>query len=386
MTTESLDSTNRACPLCTARMASFCADLNYALFDDMEISGKMRLAKCSACGIYFNDTLAKPDDFQKYYASNDYYSEARSCGSGGYSKTDAERYERIFAEMEPFINIGNPAILDFGCGQGGMLRWLKERGHENLVGIESGDRCRKHVRSTLHIPAYKSVSQIEDFSADIIILSHILEHLWSPGEILRELQRISHEASIFYMEVPNPQAYLEKEFVWEKLYFEHINHFTEQSLNRLAADNQIFCRKTGRVPFATDAEECLFLIGSQTREKADLHHLKYLNRVIPPATRPAESVILPLLEKAGRISIWGISLYAQLVLGSYPELIEKVVFLFDGSNAKIGRKIHGKMIRSSNDLSLLGAEDILMIPKSPYLNEMKGHLKKTGFPGRVQIF
>ncbi len=389
MTMESLNPTNRPCPLCTARMACFCVDLNYALFDDLDILGKMTMVKCSECGIYFNDTLAKPDDFQKYYASNDYYSEARTGGSGGYSKSDAERYARIFAEIEPFINIENPAILDFGCGKGGMLQWLKERGYENLVGIESGDRCRKHVRSALHIPVYESVSQVEDFSADIIILSHILEHLYSPGEILRELQRISKDATVFFLEVPNSQAYLEKEFVWEKLYFEHLNHFTEQSLKRLAADNQIFCRKTGRVPFAADvkdSDECLFLIGSRVREKADLSHLKYLNRVILPPIRPAESVISPLLEKADRISIWGISQYAQLVLGTYPELFERLIFLFDGSDAKVGRKIQGNTIRSSNDLSLLGTKDVLMIPNSPYLDEMREHLRKIGFLGSIQIF
>ncbi len=377
----------RSCPVCAQKESTLIADLHYALFDDLKLSGEMQLVSCNRCHFIYNNTALRDDDFSYYYRSNEYYLDTRSAGSGGYSERDARRYARIFNKIKPFVSMSKPTIVDLGCGKGGMLFWLKDNVESKLIGIETSSKCRSFVENALSIPIYGALSDIVG-KVDVVILSHVLEHVYSPLQLLENLKSISHDNTVFYVEVPKAEAYLSPPFNWRELYFEHINHFSRAGLSNMMALSglQILDRGDGR--FYEDdvnTSECQYCTAKIGEAEVD-ENLFSLSGPAQSETLPAQNTISEVLKGSGPLSIWGISQYTQLVLGSYPDLLKKVKYLFDSSPAKIGRAISGVEIMSSNKLALLGAEDILLIPASPYVIEMREILGNIGFMGQVVPF
>ncbi len=84
------------------------------------------------------------------------------------------------------------AVLDVGCGNGGILRGLQARGFTNLHGLEissyavnrleqEGIRMRRGVLPAIDLP---------DQTFDVVIASQVLEHLVRRGLFLREIHRV----------------------------------------------------------------------------------------------------------------------------------------------------------------------------------------------------
>jgi len=87
------------------------------------------------------------------------------------------------------------------------------------------------------------------------------------------------------------------------------------------------------------------------------------------------------IKRYNALALWGVSQYAMLLLGSYYQFRKKVRYLFDSSPAKIGRRINGIKIASSQKISSLPKEIPLLIPKSAFTNEMLNLLPQIGFYG-----
>jgi len=83
-------------------------------------------------------------------------------------------------------------ILDFGCGDGTILRELPAK---SRIGVELNPVCQEYIRkknSTTSpiIQLFDNLSFIPDSSVDIAISNHSLEHILEPYQILVELKRV----------------------------------------------------------------------------------------------------------------------------------------------------------------------------------------------------
>lgn len=73
-------------------------------------------------------------------------------------------------------------VLEFGCGNGGFLRRIKEVASE-VVGIELMDEARERI-SKEGIRVYKSLAEAEG-KYDVICMFHVIEHLNTPDEYFK---------------------------------------------------------------------------------------------------------------------------------------------------------------------------------------------------------
>lgn len=376
----------RSCPICGSNGFLFIAEMHFALFDDLDIPGDLQLVECQKCHFIYNNFEIGESDFARYYTANDHYLASKTGGSGGYSDKDAKRYARIFKQITPYINNARPAFLDFGCGKGGMLKWLKHNTDAKLIGVEANASCRSFVAGDLAVPVYSNITEVTE-KVDVVILSHVLEHIFYPLVLIDELRLKNDNETIYYIEVPSAESYLQKEIKWQELYFEHINHFSAVALNNMVVTKGFKVLDKGKMPFYHCEEstpECLYLLAKTGGGEIDNNLFTCYGAEIE--IKPAGKIISRVLENNDSVSIWGISQYTQLVLGSYPELAGKLKFLFDSSPAKIGRKINGVELIHPENLSLLDKGDILLIPDSLYAYEMKQYIKKKEYKFRQVIF
>ena len=108
-----------------------------------------------------------------------------------------------------FYNIANlvtknAKILDVGCGNGELMKYITENISKDIRGIElSKSNVQKCVEKGLTViegDAEKDLKQFPDNSFDFVILSQTLQAFLDPENVLNELLRIGKKAIV---SIPN---------------------------------------------------------------------------------------------------------------------------------------------------------------------------------------
>jgi len=164
------------------------------------------LVKCSDCGLAYLNPRPDKEEIKKYY-------------EGYHSRADAK-----FADIEQTEIWGIPwreamrrkampilkhktsgKILDIGCGDGSLLKYLKESGWETY-GVEFQESASLYARDVLGIDVFAGRLEDSDYpeeSFDVISLIHVLEHLPDPSSILKKVRSLLKKDGILLIEVPN---------------------------------------------------------------------------------------------------------------------------------------------------------------------------------------
>lgn len=128
-------------------------------------------------------------------------------------------------------------VLEVGAGDGSILLLLAEQNFApEYHAVEISESGVEHIKAR-NIPNLKSVQifdgyhlPFEDNSFDLIILSHVLEHVEHERLLLRELRRVANHCVI---EVPRDyKAGVDKK-IKHFLAYGHINMYTPTSLRYL---------------------------------------------------------------------------------------------------------------------------------------------------------
>ena len=140
---------------------------------------------------------------------------------------DLERAQRVYDVVSScFSDSSTPlTILDYGGGDGRLMQPFLQRGNHCFL-VDYASNIRPGV--------VKLGDELEAVPADqvfdVIICSHVLEHLADPLAITHQLQLRLKPEGILYAEVPQE--------IWDGIRIEydpvtHVNFFTQYALERL---------------------------------------------------------------------------------------------------------------------------------------------------------
>jgi 2-polyprenyl-3-methyl-5-hydroxy-6-metoxy-1,4-benzoquinol methylase len=176
--------------------------------------------ECSGCGCLQISEV--PENIDKYYPPY-YYSfnsriprlQRKKTGITSFLRNfftkKKEKKLRLQASMylEPANAKPNHKVLDIGCGRGELICRLFNMGYENVEGTDKylpeaisydfGVKVRK-----------KDLTQIESNSYDIVMMHHVLEHMFEPEQEIKECYRILKSKSFLIIRIPI------KNFAWHK--------------------------------------------------------------------------------------------------------------------------------------------------------------------------
>jgi len=368
----------RPCPVCLGQQRQILKPLNYALFDDLNLTGQKILSACSDCGMIYDDVSLTSEQLAHYYKQNAHYATTDQGGAGGHSDDNRDRYQRVLDALGPEPG---SLILDLGCGQGGFLSYCCEQGFR-AVGIEPSNQSRLKARNTEYeiYPSFESLQEHYSGSQiQSVVVSHVLEHLLEPLKQIQVWITWANQAR-FYFEVPDASAYLIEKTRWHELYFEHLSHFYPQHLALLAqlAGLQVIKKNTCSFSPLQSEIQCAYLVGTPGARKTEIME--------PYFVEPKEFKLpqIPNLIRNQSIAIWGISQYTMLILGTYPELLSRCRLL-DASSAKIGRQICGVEIECSSHLNNLSSDTLLILPYSSSLSQEAPAVVDELIPGLLSI-
>lgn len=96
-------------------------------------------------------------------------------------------------------------LLDIGAGRGEMLKAATARGWK-AVGLEPASEFARFAREYSGaevIEAKLEDRPFEENSFDVVTLGAVLEHVFNPVEILREINRVLRPGGMLWLDIPN---------------------------------------------------------------------------------------------------------------------------------------------------------------------------------------
>jgi len=131
-------------------------------------------------------------------------------------------------------------VLDVGCGYGKFLLPLKDKGCE-VYGLEVNPKCVAFCRAAGLSVSSGTIEEanVAAASLDCVILSQVLEHVGSPTQTLKEVQRILKPGGRVFVFCPNGDGYLRDLFGanWHGWHIPfHLFVFTRQTVAQVAEE------------------------------------------------------------------------------------------------------------------------------------------------------
>lgn len=144
-------------------------------------------------------------------------------------------------------------LLDIGCGTGEFLSEMRNAGWE-VAGLERNFEAARYARDRLGLNVISGT--VEELAAiaerfDVIILWHVLEHLYHPRETMQHVARLLQDNGIAFIAVPNIGGVDAKIYgkYWVALDApRHVQHFTLLTLQSMAATAGLRLRLSRQLP------------------------------------------------------------------------------------------------------------------------------------------
>ncbi|MGH8129233.1 MAG: class I SAM-dependent methyltransferase [Steroidobacteraceae bacterium] len=221
------------CPLC----ASLAQRPAFAARDyEHGVVGEWSIARCDACGLYFQAPLPHPAQIPSFYppSYSAYNSDTLiSLLFRFIYRLDARRVAKLIGRTG--------RVLDIGCGNGSALLQLRKRGRWQLCGLEFDESAAAKARERgLDVRSGDVLDcDFPDRSFDLIRMGHVIEHVVDPAATISRVYSLLKPGGVLYGETPNTNCLDFRIFgrYWGALHApRHLTFFNSANLHKLLTD------------------------------------------------------------------------------------------------------------------------------------------------------
>lgn len=278
---------------------------------------------CPHCGSVSQSPTVSFDEMMTFYSSMAVYT------NPGRAEKPSEAKIRDLDEQIQFIKRGigqlPDSALQIGCSDGYTLSRFRDAGVKRVLGVEPGTASVELAKRLYQVDCI--LGSAEEFHTEenfeLILLTHVLEHLYAPQSILAKCRSLQQEVDegFIYVEVPlmaPPESLCPGFFS-----FEHINYYTKENL--LQSLQQAGYSPVSVVEHFNSNLSPIIGILASTKHQGHYHPPKVdpeLNRQWLNSYRAKEvsywqgclDAVLAQLQQSQRIFLWGAGIHTcQLV-------------------------------------------------------------------------
>ena len=191
---------------------------------------------CKNCGLISQNPLPPQDKISSFYPAS--YRNYLPIKNNLFSFLKRLQFYNLAKKISRYFP-KDPKILEIGFGNGELLLALKQRGYENLYGIDFVDKNFLDLKSEGIKLAAGNVENEIPFSEkfDVIIMNNVIEHFLNPKKVLENNKKnLALDGKIILI-TPNSNAL---EFLLFKKYWagfhapRHTFIFSERNIRLLA--------------------------------------------------------------------------------------------------------------------------------------------------------
>ena len=195
---------------------------------------------CEACGLIRMNPQPNEADLVWYYSElyRPLYTQTEDIAGLFESKLwKGDLVADVLHQCDVFRDF--PFVLDVGCGGGWTLKRFHENG-SNCVGYDYSEDLIQFGRNQgldLRVGGLDEALE-SDILADLVIFSHVLEHVRNPENEIRKLKRLLKDGGLLYIETPSiyrikkrlygdSLLYWQRAHLWE-FQLEHVVYFVKK--------------------------------------------------------------------------------------------------------------------------------------------------------------
>ncbi|HMP84730.1 MAG TPA: glycosyltransferase [Verrucomicrobiota bacterium] len=194
-----------------------------------------RVVRCDDCGLVFLNPQPADDELARIYGADYFLGSDDETGRGIGSEVKEATARLYLSEIQRYRGSRAGTLLEVGCGDGEFLAAAESAGW-NVTGIEySEDACEKARRRLKNGSVTRGELNhvaLEPEQFDLCVLSDVLEHVRSPGALLREIHRVLKPGGTLFVATPSLDSWSAR-FLrqkWMEFKPEHLTYFDSQTL------------------------------------------------------------------------------------------------------------------------------------------------------------
>jgi SAM-dependent methyltransferase len=253
---------------------------------------------CNKCGMLRTDSVFRDSDYSDFYKYH--YRELYSgtvVATNEFFEEQTIRGKQLRKLISKHIEISGRTIIEVGSRAGGILQGVV--GDDAYgIGCDFGFNYLKFAQSKSLGVFQGSINALSDNSADVLIYSHVLEHIANPKNEISEMFRVLKNDGLVVIVVPGVYS-IHRHYggrLSQYLQSAHLHHYTRQHLKKLMGSGG-FSEKCG-----SQGVTAVFL--KESNELANVNRgigltswrtNRYLDLML--ISRPALSLLLFLYER-----------------------------------------------------------------------------------------
>lgn len=224
------------CPVCNGNELS-----HFLQAKDYTTTGEVfSIQRCKTCELGITSPRPDQQKITQYYQSDKYISHT----GGKKNITDTlYRVARNFMMRWKLKTIqdyqATGKLLDYGCGTGEFLAFMKENGW-TISGIEPSSTARIKAEKNIDTTVFETIGNLPHEEYDVITLWHVAEHLHQLEDTIARLKQHLKTGGVFLIAVPNYQSPDGEFYKSNWAGFDvprHLWHFTKKSIAILLEKN-----------------------------------------------------------------------------------------------------------------------------------------------------
>jgi SAM-dependent methyltransferase len=139
----------------------------------------------------------------------------------------------VVSAVKSLVPVGaSTRWLDFGCGNGGLVRYCRNEGIKGSVGFEEGSIRRAAEKAGI---PFLSAGQLkaQQGTFDVVTAIEVLEHVEDPLMALSQIRALLKPGGLFFYTTGNAQPYRHNLLQWRYVVPEiHISYYEPETLRQ----------------------------------------------------------------------------------------------------------------------------------------------------------
>lgn len=187
-----------------------------------KVNFDQKLKYCKKCNHLF---------LNKVYDPKKIYNNSYANSSHSFSNIYAQKF--FFDFINKFIDRKKKKIIEIGSNDLFLMSLFKKK-LDKSIAIDPCLTKNKNLKNIKYIKKFISdVDQKEiDFTADMILCSHTLEHIENPVKFIKDLDKFGDEKTQFFFQFPGSESILNRK-CFDQIHHQHLNYFSINSFSKV---------------------------------------------------------------------------------------------------------------------------------------------------------